>query len=162
MDDGLLSSFQGRFSSEALFPRLSPPGDRWWDVLGFVLQNNKCQTSEIWPSHAEPMTTDHLKINTVHVYMAVSLLTNWKQHSTCIHAGFTIDKLKTTQYMYTCRFHYPHTVKTRLVQQWLTGLCAAEQLQWLCRSEADNSARCLHRCSPLCSGARLGGFFSML
>ena len=35
IDDGPLSSFQGR-SSSAFLPRLSPPGDRWCDVLGFV------------------------------------------------------------------------------------------------------------------------------
>ena len=36
IDDGPLSSFQGRSSSALLFTRLSPPGDRWCNDLGFV------------------------------------------------------------------------------------------------------------------------------
>ena len=35
-EDGALSSFEGRSSSTSSL--LSPPGDQWWDVLGFVSQ----------------------------------------------------------------------------------------------------------------------------
>ena len=44
-DDGPLSSFQGRSSSTSFFPRLSPPGDRWCDVLGFVPEGSVSSSS---------------------------------------------------------------------------------------------------------------------
>ena len=50
IDDSPLSSFQGRSSNAFLFPRLSPPGDRWCHALGFVHASRvwSCSTLQIF------------------------------------------------------------------------------------------------------------------